>query len=155
MKIAFYKKEKGTMVDYIIDAMSGFGGYSHCELIFDGNAKDYDYSKAYCFGISGQDACTRFKVINLKSGNWDIFDINDKTIIESEVVKKAYNYLNAKYDYIGIFFTWIIPTGWQTEKKWWCSELCSMLLFGEESCRVSPNRLAKNNRLKKYEFSNI
>lgn len=149
MKIAFYKKEKGTWLDFAVDAMSGFGGYSHCELVFDGNAKDYDYSKAYCFSISGRDNCARFKNININSGHWDLFEIIDKTIIESIVLKNSIKYINTKYDYPGIFFTWIIPTKWQVEDKWWCSELCAMLLFGKDNCRVSPNRLAKHIKLKK------
>lgn len=148
MKVAFYKKEKGTIMDSIIDMMSGFGGYSHCELVFDGNALDYDYSNAYCFSISGRDNCARFKVIDLTSGHWDIFEI-DNNIVETLVLKMSTKYLNTKYDYWGILFTWIIPTGWQAEDKWWCSELCSMLLFGEDNCRVSPNKLTKNNKLKK------
>jgi hypothetical protein len=151
MKVAFYKKEKGTIVDYIIDMMSGFGGYSHCELIFDGNKEDYDYSKANCFGISGRDKGTRFLNINLKSGHWDIFEIIDESIDESVVFHNAHKYLNAKYDYFGIFFTCVLPNVWQAENKWWCSELGSMLLFGKDGCRISPNKFSKDIRLKKCE----
>lgn len=149
MKIAFYKKEKGTWLDFAVDAMSGFGGYSHCELVFDGNAKDYDYSKSYCFSISGRDNCARFKTINLKSGHWDLFEITDKLINEDRVISDSAKYLGAKYDYIGIFFNWVIPTGWASKTKFWCSELDSFLLFGSQNSKISPNTLSKHYKLKK------
>lgn len=151
MKIAFYKKENGNWDDYIIDMFTGSGGYSHCELVFDGNAKHYDYTKAYCFSISGRDNCARYKTINLSSGHWDIFEITYPSIVESVVLKKSSKYLNTKYDYWGIVFNWIIPTGWQREDRWWCSELVSRLL-GEQETRISPNRLSKLDIVRKVNY---
>lgn len=148
MKVAFYKQKNGNWLDFAINAMSGFGGYSHCEFVLDNNLPDYDYSNSKCFGISGRDKGVRYKNIDLTSGHWDIFNIIDSTLIDNHIEYQFKNYLNKKYDYFGIIFYWIFPIKWQNNKKWWCSELVANLL-GIDNCRISPNELSRSIKLQK------
>ena len=149
MKIAFYREEKGNWIDHAINIMTKNLGYSHCELVFDNNRIIYDYSDASCFGISGRENKSRFKNINLLNGNWDIYEILFE-YNEKEILKECQNYLNKKYDYWGILFGWIIPTKWQDDNKWWCSELTGKLIKLEKF-RISPNKLSRIPGIQKWQ----
>lgn len=156
MKIAFYKQEKGFWLDHTIDYMTGRKGYSHCELVFDNNKglnPNYDYTKACCFGISGRENNSRYTKINLLNGNWDIYEI-DLDLDELKVYQNCKNYLNLKYDYVGIMFDWIIPFGIQISSKWYCSELVYKLLLGD-TIKISPNGLSQKKYLKKIQIDNL
>ncbi len=156
MKVAFYKQENGNWLDHAINCMTGRKGYSHCELVFDkskGLDPNYNYTKACCFGISGRENNSRYTKIDLLNGNWDIYEI-DLDMDELEVYSNCKNYLNLKYDYIGILFDWIIPFGIQLSSKWYCSELTHKLLK-DETIKVSPNGLSQKKYLKKIKIDNL
>lgn len=156
MKVAFYKQEKGIWLDKVIDYITGRLGYSHCEIVFDdtkGLNSTYNYSKACCFGISGRENNSRYTKIDLLNGNWDIYEI-DLELDEAEIYKNCKNFINLKYDYIGILFDWIIPFGIQLSGKWYCSELTYKLLM-DKVIKISPNGLSQENYLKKIKIDNL
>jgi len=160
MKLAFYKKEKGKLLDKVIDLFTGRNGYSHVEIVFDGTHeinKEYNYSKANCFGISGRENIVRYKDIDLTNGHWDIYQVTGlfNTTIddfqERRIKDKANKYLDLKYDYIGILFDWVIPVGFQLNNKWYCSELANMLIKRGHK-RISPNGLSQKEYLTKIKI---
>jgi len=163
MKVAFYKEENGTWLDTVIDCMTGRLGYSHCELVFDKSDKlnpNINYSNACCFGISGREGISRHKKINLLNGNWDLYEIlPDKDEVQNDIQEypvyvDCRNYLDLKYDYVGIMFDWVLPIGIQISNRWYCSELTHKLLFGKV-IKVSPNGLSLHPRLKKINIENL
>jgi len=156
MKIALYKSDKGNLVDFLVNLFSGLKGYSHSELVFDGEDEIdvmYDFRNAECFSISGRENKARFKNIDLLNGKWDIFEIECYESHE-ELRKKARQYLNSKYDYLGIYFTWIIPIKWQNPKKFWCSEL-DLTILGWDNPHISPNDISKSKKVRKLTDQEI
>jgi hypothetical protein len=90
MKIAFYKARKkpgfAKVWSMAIAAISG-GPYSHCELVFpEGTEKtpfselgilvrQHDPGGSLCFSSGEGDGGTRFKLIDLNDGKWDLVDL--------------------------------------------------------------------------------
>ena len=158
MKIALYKSETGTIVDKLINIWTGFYGYSHCEIVFD---KIYGHSdgKWMCCSADARTNEVRFKKIDIESRHWLIIDIPEIDTVEKE--QQVFNLMKtidgAKYDWKGIFLSFILP--WfkkQDDKKWWCSEICAYVLnkFVNETFkfRISPNKLAKKLKAPKQPF---
>lgn len=140
MKLAFYKAKKGNWLDKTINLWTGNYGYSHVELIFD-NVKTTNADVSLCFSASPREGNVRFKYIELDD-KWVVmdFDISDKE--EKILYAKSLKYNHAKYDYLGIFFWFVLPIKKQFENKWWCSEIISYLL-GVKNFRICPNSMAK------------
>jgi len=133
VKIAFYKSGKGDWIDKAVNLFSGCYGYSHCELVF---------SDGMSFSSSPREGKCRFKNINY-SDKWCIIDLPSITSEkESQIRFECSRYVGKKYDYLGIFFWFLIPVGIEDGSRWWCSEVCSKLL-GLMRYRISPNRLAE------------
>lgn len=156
MKVALYKADTGKPLDFIINKMTGSLGYSHCELVFDkqtGLNPNFDYANAECFGISGRDNNSRYRQINLLNGRWDLFDV-DLDIDEFQIYKKCQNFLNLKYDYVGIMFDWILPLGVQLMNRWYCSEL-TIKLIEDKITKVSPNGMSQLKYMKRIKIENL
>ena len=149
MKVILYKSETGTMIDKVINLWTGLYGYSHCEIVFD-KLYTHNEEKYMCCSSSPRDGQVRFEQININSRHWEIIDVPeiDSIIKEKEVFDFMSKMKGAKYDWKGIFLTFIFQ--WihkQDNDKWWCSEICGFILNkfvdGDLKYRISPNQLAK------------
>lgn len=135
MKIAFYKSNKGTLLDWLINFLTGRYGFSHVELVFPTYTKG---NLTLCFSASPRDNLVRFKYINLNTDSWVVLDLPN--IDEKQTYKKTLDFLGKKYDYIGILFWFLIPLKKQANNKWWCSEITAKLI-GIKNYRIHPNEL--------------
>ena len=128
MKLAFYKG-KGTIVDKLIRWWTK-SKYSHVELVI-----NTDW-----YSISPRDSEVRCKQIHAKEGNWDFVDLPKTKDVE--YVKKFYEQTKgAKYDWLGIFLSQLIPLGIQNRNRWFCSEWCAEALQITNSNSYSPQDL--------------
>ena len=138
MKVAFLKGEGFTakLVKWWTK-----GPYDHCALVF---------SDGVSFSSSLQkDMYTQFERINFNTAYWDVLDVPMSAEDEHKVRSFCINEMNCRYDWVGIFLSQIIPLGYNSKSKWFCSEVCvaalqkANLLLNEKPNRVSPNKLYK------------
>ncbi len=157
MQIAFYKAKNGKLLDRVINVWTGCHGYSHTEIVFD---KIYPHNNGeyLCCSADGRTNSVRFKNIDVKSFHWVLIDIPEIDTIEKEqeVYQLMRSFKGAKYDWYGIFCSFVFAFNKQDDKKWWCSELCAYVLnkYVDSSLkfRISPNKLAKELNCPKVPF---
>jgi len=148
MKIILYKASTGTIIDKVINVWTGSYGYSHCEVTFDHIYRSGQ--KQLCCSASPRSNKVRFTYINIQSKHWEIIDIPEinNAEKENEIFKYLKELEGQKYDWFGIFFYFVLPKiKKQSDKKWWCSEICASVLdkfVKSQKFRISPNKLAKN-----------
>lgn len=121
VQIAFHKGSSGFVNTLTHVAICWFtkSKYSHCELVVDGR----------CYSSSARDGGVRSKVIDLDSGNWDVFDLN----ADPDDIKNWFaSHAGEKYDWAGIF-RFILPFLPANPKQWFCSEA-----VGAAVCMVKP-----------------
>lgn len=129
--MAFYKSNRGTFLDFLIDAWTGFGGFSHCELMF---------SDGMSFSSSPREGICRFKDIKYDD-KWIMIDLPYVgSLMESDIRFECSKEVGKRYDYFGIFFNFVIPLNLDNKYKWWCSEICGKMI-GIRRFRISPNAL--------------
>lgn len=157
MKIAMYIASTGSLVDKIIDAWTGWYGYSHSEIVFDHIAR-LDNTYLTC-SSSPRDGKLRFNRIDMSSGHWYMVDIPE--IYSEKQEYEIYNMLKkmegAKYDWKGIFFYFIFSfVHKQDDNEWWCSEICAYIINRfinpNFKYRISPNKLAKKLKAPKQPY---
>lgn len=147
VKIAFYKAKYGSWKDKLV-AWWTKGPYSHSEIIF---------SDGMWFSASTRDGNkTRFKKIIPNESHWDFITINISDIDEEDLRQFAEYNNNLPYDWIGIFFSQLMPFNCHFEKKWFCSEIIHAMMkwfvfvdWRDPSQMVDPNTLY--NLLKEEE----
>lgn len=156
MKVALFIADSGTVLDKIINLWTGLYGYSHSEIVFD-KIKDGD-DGTLCCSSSPMDRKVRFEDIKLTPKHWYLVDIPVDYETEVKIYKEMEKLKGAKYDWKGIFLTFIFK--WfkkQDDKKWWCSELCAFILNEHYDhnipLRIHPNKLAKVLKAPKQPFS--
>lgn len=130
MKVAFYK---GT--DKIFNkgvAWWDNGPYSHCEIIVGETPQG-----SVCLSSSASDGGVRAKVIKLNPEKWDIVEVDGDLDFALKVFSK---HAGCGYDYLGLvgFLVRVIPG---EKDKFFCSELCAMMLGLQDAWRFSPNAL--------------
>lgn len=133
MKLMLYRANRGTWLDKAINLLSGWYGYSHCELLF---------SDGMSFSSSPREGKCRFKSITYGDKWYEVELYNITPEKEAQIRYECSRYVGKKYDYLGIFLWFLIPVGIEDGSRWWCSEICSKLL-GLRSYKISPNRLAE------------
>lgn len=146
VKIAFYKAEKGKLLDKIIAwwTRPNFfkfwesGKYSHVEIVFCDK-------RNICFSTSPRENKTRWKYIDdlYTSGKWDFLEVKytDKTF-ENYLIFNCNKEEGKPYDWLCIFLTNIIPLNIENPKKWMCSELVAKLVYNlKHSNTYTPNKL--------------
>jgi len=155
MKVALYIADSGSIVDKLINVWTGLYGYSHTEIAFDTiGKKENSY---LCCSSSPRDGDVRFTNINLNSGHWHVINFDIPAYQEKVIYDELRELTGAKYDWKGIFFTFIFS--WvhkQDDKKWWCSELTAYILnlhVRNMNFRISPNKLAKRLDAPRQPFS--
>lgn len=144
MYLAFYKASKGNFIDKTIawwTRPSFFrfwesGKYSHVEIVF---------SETMCYSTSPRDGACRWKDIPdiRTSGNWDLVPINmdNKKL---SIGRQCNVDLGKKYDWMSIFFSFVIPFEIEDPKRFTCSEYVAKRLYAlPKAFKISPNDLAQ------------
>jgi len=111
--------------------------YAHVELILDDGMS---------FSASGWDNSVRFKKISYSHPQWwDFYELPKELNAyprnfhtNQQAVALGKHVQGNKYDYIGVFFWFILKNHTkQVDSRWWCSEVCAWVL-GLENFRLSP-----------------
>lgn len=115
MKIALYKGPVSFWDDPLhwithwAIKIRSLSPYSHCELEIDG----------VCYSSSVRDHGVRSKVIDLKSGNWDVYRVDAD---EEFAIKLFQEHMGNPYDWWGIL-RFVIPFVPQKKNQYFCSEI--------------------------------
>lgn len=141
MKLMFYLSRRGDKFDFVVDLFSGMYGYSHCELFF---------SDGMSFSSSPREGGCRFKNITYDD-KWVMVDLPFTPSIEHNMRTVCEKYDGKKYDWIGIFLTFLIPAHVEDGSRWWCSEICGKVV-GVDDYKISPNKLAKRFNLPRQKL---
>jgi hypothetical protein len=137
MQIAFYKANRGNLLDKLIGVFT-FGKYSHCELILD----DGLWATS-----SPRDGGVVMRYLE-PSDKWDIFDLYVPYDVNTDLVKKWFDANDGDaYDYLGAFGSAFGLDLVSTQKKY-CSQTCAIIL-GIDST-ISPSSLYR--KLKKIGY---
>jgi hypothetical protein len=155
MKIAFYKgtKEENPKADWVDRSVSFWteSRFSHCELVFD---LPKHSNESMFFSASGRDKKVRFKFFTPNPERWEYVDIDPfirtRDLDKHRLYQRACAFVDDKYDYVGIFLTFVVPLGLQSADKWWCSEILGHILNIEFIDCYSPQELYLF--AKKYEI---
>lgn len=124
------------------------GKYCHVEIRF---------SDGMCFSSSERDGGTRFKDIDVNLQYWDIMHIPTTEAQEAFIRNWCTARMDKEYDWPGIF-GFVIPIFKQKSHKWYCSEICSRVIFladlmENKYMQIGPNRMARV-LLEKYKMVN-
>lgn len=128
MQVAFYKGK-----DHFFDRLVQWwtkGPYSHVELVING----------VCYTSSPRDNGVRMKLINLHSGNWDVFDLMGD---EDYALAWFKEHMGQKYDYLGLL-GFVLPFRRSHPSMWFCSEAVGQAALKDpKSYLYHPNGLLK------------
>ena len=111
-KLAMYKGN-GTIYDKLVKWWTK-SEYSHCELVVDG----------IWYTSSPRDGGVRGKVM-IATENWDLFDV---VIDEQRFIDVIGEYEDAKYDWLGIALTQVLPFDIHAKKRLFCSEFVAEVM---------------------------
>ena len=134
MKLYFYRG-KGKLFDKLVRIWTS-SKYSHVECVIENNTYTANF-----------DGVKRIKYKYYDPKEWDMIQIGlrDYKKAESFLVEQV----GKKYDFKGIFLTFIFPFKSHNRDKWFCSELCAEVLkrdnfeLSKRSSRYSPKGLFK------------
>lgn len=131
-KLAFYKGT-GDWIDWCIRKYTR-SPYSHVELVVGNN----------WYSISPRDLRVRCKQITLNKEHWDFVDVE---IDEKHLKKFFVKTYNAKYDWLGIFFSVGLfnrgEISLHNKRKYFCSEWCASALKLDRPDKYDPGDLYK------------
>ena len=157
IQFAFYKASKGTLWSKAI-AWFTKGEYSHVEIAFrdlpqalwefyrcEMKVVPHDPGGTLCFSSASNDGGTRFKILDLGDGKWDLVDV---PLGVEQALKWCIAHQGLKYDWRGL---WGFVFPWETPdpKDLFCSETaveCSQdqgMLGWLTAGKVSPSALKK------------
>ena len=155
MKVALYKSaHDGRWLDNAINALSGFGGYSHAELVFSNGISFSSTMRDPSVDSLGRPKPdgTRFKQIDYGEHpeRWDLIELKIGLMAEAYIAQFCRDQIDARYDFWGCM-RFAVPFVKQHEDKWFCSEVvtAALKIVGYEPLRdqkphkVSPNYLAR------------
>lgn len=130
-RLAFYRAEYGNIVDKTI-ALWTSSLYSHVEIVVGDDPRT-----AYWYSTSPRLLRITKRHINYDPDKWRLIDVD----IDLDRLEKIYNETKgAKYDFLGILLSEIIPLDIHNQNRWYCSEWCSYVL-DLENTRMSPQKL--------------
>lgn len=143
MRVAFKKRAESIFSKGI--QYWPFGGasgpYCHTELVF---------SDGVSFSSNESDGGSRFTTIGYNERDWDFLDVPLPKDEEQRVRAFCAKENGCGYDWLGLALSFSpVAFGYQSENKWFCSEVCTAALQVAGYCsgftpvRVSPNRLYK------------
>ncbi|WP_343560424.1 hypothetical protein [Kiloniella sp. b19] len=111
------------------------GPYSHCEIV---TSKPNSWRKtAQSLSASEWDGGVRKKTIDFTTDNWDLIPV----AIDCDRLSQAKGEIGAKYDWVGILFSQILPLSREHPDKWFCSELAAFVIGLPDPHHFSPNSL--------------
>ena len=126
IRLAFYKG-KGDWVDKVIKWWTK-SQYSHVEVVV-GNT---------WISSSPRDGGVRsMRMESYNAEHWDIIDYPGVT--SGDVFDLFRRTKGDDYDFIGIFFSQVLPLGVQSKSKWYCSEWAAELKYVKTN--LSPKEL--------------
>jgi len=118
LRVAFYRAEKGSFDDKVIDRGTGSLGYSHCEVVVDSTTMIGAHYNAK--GVK------KFKYNDIyASGLWDVLEFD---LLKKEAIKLAENFVKDRvgYDTLGAVLEYMhLGSVYKDTDKVWCSELCA------------------------------
>lgn len=153
MRLAFYRASNGDLLDKAVNVFSGFGGFSHIELVF---------SDGVCFSSTvrddwaGVDECgaftrtdgLRFKQIEFDAGKWAFYNLPFGPDQEADIRANARDMCadrKARYDYWGVL-AFVNPFAKESPARWFCSEsnIAALRLPSKYQSAESVARVLKN-----------
>lgn len=145
-KVAFYKGRPEQFIYRILNTAVRWwthGPYSHVEYIDDHDTDDvnqWDWYSASSF----KEKCVRVKTVHIKKGHWDIFDLSYNN--KEKAIELFESQMGKPYDWIGIFFSQILPTKIHNPDKWFCSEIVAKALqcSGSLALYKAPSEYSPN-----------
>ena len=149
VRIAFYKYNKKPL-NLAISLWTWLPNmftpwYSHCEIGFLMNGEWEYFSSTMRNGAKGTRWIHESDMIKHRE-RWDIYDIVMYERSANEMVDTANSVEGRLYDILGIF-GFFIPFV-NSKQKWYCSEVCWLILSGEWKKRISPRSFyRKANKL--------
>ena len=119
-QVAFYRADckDAEWDDRLISRWTN-SPYSHCELVTNG----------IWISASPRDGHVRAKRVRGGGNNWDMVDVEVDENVVWELYEKT---VRDRYDWVNIWFTQVLPFGWQVNRWWICSEWVGTAIFGEE-----------------------
>lgn len=138
-------KGKGTLFNRLIRLWTR-SKYSHCELVMpDGR----------WLSASGRDGGVRAKRIELDLEHWDLFPLPWASAF---LINTLFKHHRGKgYDWLGIFFSQLLPMAIDSKRRMFCSEFCAAALGFDNPQRYSPAQLGevvqRINRLPFFQLS--
>lgn len=154
MRLAFYIAAKGTIWSKLIAKFTG-GKYSHVEIVFDNwtgafpkgmDIREHDPDGSLCFSSAENDGGTRFKILDLTDGKWDLVPIQIDSV---KALLWCVAHQHIRYDWRGLrgfIFPWEHPD----PRDLFCSE-CAVECMQHQGLllpappvagKTSPNALA-------------
>jgi len=137
MKIAFKRDPKPLAMAARGIRLWTFGKYYHVELLF---------QDGMMFSAIGKSGTRWMPLVDKKE--WDFLTVPVTPGDEERIRAFCHSQEDKGYDFIGLFLSFLpIPIGWQSCRKWFCSELCTAglqlagYLSGYTPSRISPNKL--------------
>lgn len=136
MRVIFRKR--GTSFFAKVIRLTTRGPYSHTELLFADNVS---------FSSDEADGGTRFKPWVPDPEQWDIVDVPVSPADEVRIRAFCEREKGRPYDWRGISFSFLpIPIGWQSQTKWFCSEVVTAgLQVAEYLIGFTPSALSPND----------
>ena len=125
LQLALYKG-KGNFYDVLVRAAT-LSKYSHVELVING----------VCYTSSPRDNGVRSKVIDLHSGNWDVYPIEGDAQYALDFFEKE---MGKPYDWLGAIKS-VVPFFPNRKEKWFCSEIVAAALQLPKARKYTPEDL--------------
>lgn len=139
--VAFYKAP-GNWFDRLIRLITR-AKYTHCEVAI---TDPFTQSRNVylCFSASIRDGGARIKRMPLNPNHWDVVAVDSvkEQPLNTEIIRERFERTRgARYDYWGVFRFLLPMLVRQVPDKWFCSELCAMLLDMPKPHQYTPQDL--------------
>ena len=135
IELAFYRGE-GRLFDRLIRWWTE-SEYSHCEIVLSRKGDE-----AVLFSASPRDGGVRRCERTLVPERWDVVRFKCRLPpLDLALLMREED--GAKYDWLGIIWSQVFARGWQSRKRWFCSEICGHAAGIPEPHRYSPEGLRR------------
>ncbi|GHA27634.1 hypothetical protein GCM10007989_24380 [Devosia pacifica] len=132
--LAFYNGE-GDWFDKLIHWWT-CGAYSHVELVV-GDPETWP-GEVIILSSSPRDGGVREKRLALDPKHWTLVTVPGDADHAAMFIR---GWIGARYDWLGIVLSQVIPIDWHWSNRWFCSEICAAALGIPEPQRMSPSGL--------------
>ncbi|WP_319533439.1 hypothetical protein [uncultured Cohaesibacter sp.] len=131
--LAFYRG-RGRLFDRFVRLWTR-SAYSHVELV----ERVVGYGEtATAWSSSPRDGGVRSKAITFTADKWELVPVDwAPTDAPGRISLDA----GAKYDWLGILLSQILPIQWHSDDRWFCSEIIADVLDFPDPHTISPGEL--------------